>query len=51
LSASSGVITPLARPRIPSVPKYLRAIDYPISPPTIGASTPVAGLIEASRPT
>ena len=24
--ASSGVITPLARPRIPSVPKYLRAI-------------------------
>src|SRR6201986_2160635 len=27
LSASSGVITPLARPRIPSVPKYLRAIS------------------------
>jgi hypothetical protein len=26
LSASSGVITPLARPRIPSVPKYLTAI-------------------------
>src|SRR3982074_3681399 len=28
LSASSGVISPLARPRIPSVPKYLRLI-YP----------------------
>src|SRR3979409_2649283 len=28
LSASSGVIKPLARPRIPSVPKYLRLI-YP----------------------
>src|SRR5689334_7144497 len=27
LSASSGVITPLARPRIPSVPKYLRDIN------------------------
>src|SRR6185437_595136 len=28
LSASSGVIRPLARPRIPSVPKYLRFM-YP----------------------
>ncbi len=25
-SASSGVITPFARPRMPSVPKYLRAM-------------------------
>src|SRR6267142_2030795 len=29
LSASSGVIRPLARPRIPSVPKYLRLIFPP----------------------
>src|SRR4249919_2044047 len=26
LSANSGVISPLARPRMPSVPKYLRAM-------------------------
>jgi hypothetical protein len=26
LSANSGVMTPLARPRMPSVPKYLRAM-------------------------
>src|SRR5215472_15006140 len=34
LSASSGVITPLARPRMPSVPKYLRTIlGCPAAPP------------------
>ena len=32
LSASSGVITPLARPRMPSVPKYLRAMELLRSP-------------------
>src|SRR6476661_946774 len=37
-SASSGVITPLARPRMPSVPKYLRTIVFLFGPaPQLGA--------------
>src|SRR6478736_1321259 len=39
LRASSGVITPLARPRMPSVPKYLRTMISPARrPPLRGVS-------------
>src|SRR5215467_1767638 len=45
LSARSAVITPLARPRMPSVPKYLRAITSPI--PLSGcAFAPCRGLAD-----
>jgi hypothetical protein len=46
-------MTPLARPRIPSVPKYLRTIDDPIPCLEKAARAPLnhQGLIMAFRST
>jgi hypothetical protein len=43
LSASSGVIVPLARPRMPSVPKYLRTKLYVLSYTRLQAAQPTIG--------